>query len=165
VATHDEPPDGLEEFAEGGVFLRLFPRRWVGQLLAATKRSPERSDGSCGVCAPSSERPAAPRPSGSTCATSAFTSPERRGAGRRVSTSHPSEARNSPRSLAAGRARATIYDSDRCANSALVPHMIRVGVFGILRGPSTSFSGRGSHSARASSRSRDCPAIYMRKYA
>ena len=37
----------------------------------------------------------------------------------------------------------------------LVPHMIRVGVSGILRGPSTSSSGSEFHSARASSRSSD----------
>ncbi len=45
----------------------------------------------------------------------------------------------------------------------LVPHMIRVGVSGILRGPSTSSSGSEFHSARASSRSSDCPAMYIRK--
>jgi drug/metabolite transporter (DMT)-like permease len=45
----------------------------------------------------------------------------------------------------------------------LVPHMIRVGVFGIRRGPSTSSSGSEPHSARASSRSSDCPAMYVRK--
>ena len=37
----------------------------------------------------------------------------------------------------------------------LVPHMIRVGVSGILRGPSTSSSGSEFHSARAASRSSD----------
>ena len=37
----------------------------------------------------------------------------------------------------------------------LVPHMIRVGVSGILRGPSTSSNGSEFHSARASSRSSD----------
>ena len=37
----------------------------------------------------------------------------------------------------------------------LVPHMIRAGVPGILRGPSTSCNDREAHRARASSRSSD----------
>jgi hypothetical protein len=41
VAACAEPPDGFEEFAEAGGFVRLFARPWVGRLLAATKRSPE----------------------------------------------------------------------------------------------------------------------------
>jgi hypothetical protein len=41
VAAGAEPPDGADEFAEAGGFVRLFVRPWVGRLLAATKRSPE----------------------------------------------------------------------------------------------------------------------------
>jgi hypothetical protein len=41
VAAHNEPPDGFEEFAEVGGFLRPFARPWLGRLVAATKRSPE----------------------------------------------------------------------------------------------------------------------------